>query len=119
MSDERGMALLGTLIIGFAVVVLVGQALVTIGRLSSAGATAEETARYAATWAARVGDADDAAHVAEQLSPDARVESFETPDGISVVVSIDVGLIGPDRSPLSMTVRGRAVVPVSDYRSRP
>lgn len=118
MSGERGTALLGTLIIGFAVVLLVGQSLVTVGRLSSAAATTEETARYAATWAARLGDATDAARIAGSLAPDARVEARETAEGIVVVVALDVALVGPDGSPLSTTVTGRAVVPVSDYRSR-
>ena len=58
MTGERGTALLGTLTIGFAVVLLVGQALVTIGRISSAATTAEETAQYAATWAAHLADLD-------------------------------------------------------------
>ena len=56
MRGQRGTALLGTLAIGFLVVILVGQSLVTVGRLSAAATEAEETARYAATWAARHGN---------------------------------------------------------------
>ena len=75
MSNDRGTALIGTLVIGFAVLLLVGQSLVTIGRLSAAATEAEETARYAATWAARHGDASDAEWIAHTLSPDATVEA--------------------------------------------
>lgn len=118
MIGERGTALLGTLVIGFAVLVLVGQALLAIGRVSSAATATEESARYAATWAARLGDASDASRIAMELAPDSRVEAWEGPDGITVVVAVDVSLVGPDGSPLSATVVGRAVVPVSEYRSR-
>jgi hypothetical protein len=118
MTAERGTALIGTLIIGFAVLLIVGQSLVTIGRLSSAATTAEESARFAATWAARVGDAGDASRIAEDLAPGARVEAWETSEGIAVVVSLDVSLVGPDGSPLSTTITGRAIVRISDYRSR-
>jgi hypothetical protein len=118
MSDQRGTALIGTLAIGFAVVMLVGQSLLTIGRLSSAATTAEETARYAATWAARHGDAADAARIAAQMAPGARIEVNDD-DGITVVVAIEVSLVGPEGSPVTHTVVGRADVPISEFRSRP
>jgi hypothetical protein len=107
------------LIIGFAVVLLVGQALVTIGRISSAAITAEETAQYAATWAARHGDATDAEQIAQSLAPDARVHAATTSDGITVTVEVDVSLIGPEGTPLVRVVTGRALVPISQYRSVP
>ncbi|GMQ85709.1 MAG: hypothetical protein BMS9Abin07_1277 [Acidimicrobiia bacterium] len=119
MTGERGTALLGTLVIGFAVVLLVGQALVTIGRISSAATTAEETARYAATWAARHGDAADAEQIARSMAPGARIHAVTTPEGISVTVELEVSLIGPEGAPLIRVVTGRALVPVSQYRSVP
>ncbi len=115
---ERGAALIGTLAIGFAVVLLVGQSLVTIGRLSSAATAAEETARYAATWAARNGDAGDAAEIAAQLAPEARIITEGDATGITVIVEIDVPLIGPEGSPVTRTVVGRADVPIAEFRSR-
>lgn len=118
MIGERGTALLGTLVIGLAVLALVGQALLTIGRLSSAATATEETARYAAAWAARLGNAWDASRIAREMTPDGRVEVLEGPDGIAVVVAVDVSLVGPAGSPLSTTVTGRAVVPISEHRSR-
>jgi len=116
---QRGTALLGTLAVGFLVVIMVGQSLVTIGRLSAAATEAEETARYAATWAARHGDASDAERIALGLVPGAIIEAATTDGGITVVVAIEVSLVGPEGSPLRRTVTGRAMVPVSDFRSVP
>ena len=116
---QRGTALLGTLAVGFLVVIMVGQSLVTIGRLSAAATEAEETARYAAAWAARHGDASDAERIALGLVPGAIVEAAATDVGITVVVAIEVSLVGPEGSPLRRTVTGRAMVPVSDFRSVP
>ena len=119
MTGQRGIALLGTLAVGFLVVIMVGQSLVTVGRLSAAATEAEETARYAATWAARHGDASDAERIAVGLVPDAIVEAAATDGGITVVVAVQVSLVGPEGSPLRHTVTGRAVVPISDFRSVP
>ena len=119
MSNDRGTALIGTLVIGFAVLLLVGQSLVTIGRLSAAATEAEETARYAATWAARHGDASDAEWIAHTLSPNATVEAFATSAGIAVVVEIEVSLAGPEGAQLIRTVTGRADVPIGEFRSVP
>jgi len=119
MRGERGATLIATLAIGFAVLILVGQSLLTISRLSSAGTAAEESARYAATWAARYGSAADAEQIARTMVPDARVEVTTTPGGLEVIVQIDVGLVGPDGSLLTRTVTGRADVSVSQYRSSP
>lgn len=119
MTGERGSTLLPTLVIGFAVVVLVGQSLVTIGRLGAAATEAEEAAAHAATWAARHGDVSDAREVAQRMAPDAIAGVEETSDGIAVTVALDVSLVGPEGSPLTWTVIGRAVVPVSEFRSQP
>jgi hypothetical protein len=119
MSDERGATLIGTLAIGFAVVFLVGQSLLTIGQLSSAATAAEEAAGYAATWAARHGDASDAERIAQRMMPEARVDAVATATGISVVVKVEVGLVGPEGSAVTRTVTGRAEVPTSKFRSDP
>lgn len=119
MMGERGATLVATLAIGFAVLILVGQSLVTIGRLSSAGTAAEESARYAATWAARYGDAADARQIAQSMMPDATVEVTSTSGSIAITVEVEVSLIGPDGSLLKRTVTGRADVPVSQLRSTP
>jgi len=119
MTGQRGTTLLGTLAVGFLVVIMVGQSLVTVGRLSAAATAAEETARYAATWAARHGDASDAERIAIGLAPGAMVEAAATDGGITVVVAIEVSLVGPEGSPVRRTVSGRAVVPISEFRSVP
>ncbi len=119
MTGQRGTTLLGTLAVGFLVVIMVGQSLVTVGRLSAAATEAQETARYAATWAARHGDASDAERIAIGLAPGAMVEAAATDGGITVVVAVEVSLIGPEGSPVRRTVSGRAVVPISEFRSVP
>lgn len=119
MTGQRGATLVATLAIGFAVLVLVGQSLITIGRLSSAATAAEESARYAATWAARYGDASDARQIAQNMVPDATVEVTSASNRIAVVVEVEVSLIGPEGSLLTRTVTGRADVPVSEFRSLP
>ena len=69
--------------------------------------------------AARHGDATDAEQIAQSLAPDARVHAATTSDGIAVTVEVDVSLIGPEGTPLVRVVTGRALVPVSQYRSVP
>ena len=119
MRADAGTSLIETLIVGFAVVLLVGQGIVTLGRLEAAGTAAEEAARYAATSAARHGSGPEAARLAMDLLPSARVEVYERPGAIEVVVSVAVVLVGPEFSPLTRQVTGRATVPISPYRSRP
>jgi len=119
VTGQRGTVLLGTLAVGFLILILVGQSLVTVGRLSAAATEAEETARYAATWAARHGDASDAERIAAGLSPGAVVDAAATDAGITVVVAVEVSLVGPEGSPVRRTVTGRAEVPISDFRSTP
>ncbi|MEA2057315.1 MAG: hypothetical protein U9O63_01215 [Actinomycetota bacterium] len=118
MSRERGSSLIETLVIGFAVVLVVGQALVTLGRLDSAATRADEAAQTAAAWAARHGDTDDALRLARDAAPGAEVSAVRHGDEIAVVVTISVPLVGPTGTPLTRTVHGRAVARVSPYRSR-
>ena len=119
MTDDRGAALIGTLAIAFVFVLVVVQALMTVGRLGASAAEAAETATYAAQYGARYGDADDAARVANEMSPDATVVVFHEGDPLLVEVHIDVPLLGPEGSPLRRTVTGRAGATYSLYRSRP
>jgi len=114
---SRGTALLETLVVGFAVVLLVAQALVTLGRLERAAEDVSEAARLAATWTARRGSPDEAARRVAELLPEARVRVESAGDALTVVVDLDVPLAGPGRSPLVRTVTGRATVRLSRYRS--
>ncbi len=116
---SRGSALIETVVIGFAVVLLAVQALVTIGRMSAAGAAAAEAARYAATLAARTGSLDDARREARRIVPEATVAIDRTAGTVVVAVSIDVPVLGPEGSPASMTVTGRATATEGRYRSGP
>jgi antitoxin (DNA-binding transcriptional repressor) of toxin-antitoxin stability system len=119
MSREQGSSLLETLVIWFAVVLVVGQALVTLGRLDSAATRADEAAQTAAAWAARHGDTDDALRLARNAAPGAHVGVERSGDELAVVVTIDVPLVGPAGSSLTRAVHGRAVVRISPYRSEP
>ena len=119
MTDERGAALIGTLAIAFLFVLVVVQTLITVGRIGACAAEAAEIAAYAAQHGARYGDADDAARIANELSPDAVVVAIDEGDNLLVEVRIDVPLVGPEGSPIRRTVTGRASATYSPYRSRP
>ena len=114
---DRGSALLEVLVIGFAVVAIVGQALIAVGRLEAAGNAVAETAQQAALHAARHGDATTAREVAQALLPEARVSVEEGPTSISVEVTLEVSLLGPEGFPVQRTLRGRAEAARSPYRS--
>ncbi len=118
MSGERGAALIGTLVIGFAVVLVVGQSLLALGRLGAASAEAAEVAAYAAQQGARYGGSNEAAAVARRLLPEAEVEVHDDGVTLTVRVRLTVSLIGPGSAPLTRTVTGRAVSAISPYRSR-
>ncbi len=119
MSDDRGAALIGTLAIGFVFVLVIAQTLITLGRLGTTAAEAAEVASYAAQHGARYGGSDDAATIARGLSPDAVIVTTDNGSELTVVVRIDVPLIGPGASPVRHTVTGRATATYSPYRSRP
>jgi len=119
VSDERGAALIGTLAIGFVVVLVVGQSLVALGRLSSAAADAADVASYAAQQGARYGGPAEAAAVARRLLPGAVVITGSDGDRLSVEIRVSVPLIGPEGSPIEETGIGRAASEFSPYRSRP
>ena len=119
MTNERGTALIGTLAIGFVFVLVIAQTLITIGRIGPAASDAAEVASYAAQHGARLGGPDEAARVAEGLSPDAAIVVADNGSELTVEVRIDVPLIGPAHGPVSHTVTGRATAAYSPYRSRP
>jgi hypothetical protein len=108
MSDERGTALIGTLAIGFIFVLVIAQTLITIGRIGTAASDTAEVASYAAQHGARLGGPDEAARIAEGLSPDAAVVVADDGSRLTVEVRIDVPLVGPANSPVRRTVVGRA-----------
>jgi hypothetical protein len=119
MNHERGTALIGTLVIGFVFVLVIVQTLITVGRIGAAASDAAEVASYAAQHGARFGGPDEAARIAEGLSPDAAVVVADNGSGLTVEVRIDVPLVGPAHGPVSHTVTGQATATYSPYRSRP
>ena len=116
-SGERGSALFEVLAVGFMLTLLLSQAVVGVTRVREAGDRASTTAQTAALWAARSGDAADAAALAEQLAPTASVTAWRDGAEIHVVVAEEVSVIGPATGPLRYEVLGRAVASVSPYRS--
>ncbi|MEN8113629.1 MAG: hypothetical protein ABFS21_04525 [Actinomycetota bacterium] len=119
MIGERGAVLIGTLAIGFLFVLVIAQAILTVGRLSVASNEAAEVASYAAQHGARYGGPDEAADLARDLIPGADVDASSTGSSLEVVVRVRVPLVGPEGSPIERTVTGRAVASLSPYRSRP
>ena len=116
-GDEQGNAVLEAVVVGFALLIVVSQAIVTVGRLETAGLAADDAARHAATWASRHGDLEVAEQIATGFLPDARVTVRRSGDRLTVDVALDVPLLGPDGSPLTRTVHGRASTVISPYRS--
>lgn len=119
MRDEQGAALIGTLVIGFVVVLVVGQSLLALGRLSAASAQVAEVAAYAAQQGARYGGADEAGIVARRLLPEAEVDLLDDGTTVSVRIRLTVPMVGPEGTPLRQTVTGQATSAISPFRSRP
>ena len=119
MSNENGTALVGTLAIGFVFVLVITQTLITVGRLSATAADVTEAASTAAQYGARFGGAEDATRMAQDLVPDGIVVVADDGATLSVEVTVDVALVGPERSPVRGTVTGRAIAAFSPYRSQP
>ena len=115
--DSRGAVLLETLVLGLLIAALAIQTLLGASRLQSAGEQAQETAQYAAVAAARYGNADDAIRAAREMAPDAVVHVTTSAGAITVVVALSVGLVTPSVRAFEATVRDRATVPISPYRS--
>lgn len=113
---SRGSALVDTLVAALLTALLLQGALAAC-RLQAAGEDATEAAAVAATWAARHGDPALAATLAHAIAPDAEsISAGLTGDGLSTVVRVRVALAGPDGI-VSRLVIGRAVAPISPYRS--
>lgn len=113
---SRGSAVVDTLVAALLTALLLQGALAAC-RLQAAGEDAAEAAAVAATWAARHGDTALAATLARALAPDAEsVSAGLSGSGLSTVVRVRVDLAGPDGA-VSRLVVGRAVAPLSPYRS--
>ncbi|MBN2113983.1 MAG: hypothetical protein JW785_07650 [Acidimicrobiia bacterium] len=113
---SRGSALLDTLVAAFVTALLL-QGAVAAAHLQAAGERAHEAAAVAAAWAARYGDAADAARLARALAPEAEsIAVTRTAAGLAAAVRLRVPLAGPDGE-VAAAVVGRVAVVVSPYRS--
>ncbi len=112
MIGQRGMALLEVIVVGFAVVLMTLPAISTVAKLAEADAVVHSAARDGAVWVARHGG--DPPQV-EGVT----ISMVETSDGVEVVATQEVGLIGVGGATIARTVRRTVRVAVSDYRSSP
>jgi hypothetical protein len=118
-DPDHGGALLEVLTIGFAVVFLVVQAILAMGRLQEAGERVTETAQMAAVAAARTGDVAAAAVAVRRTIPGADVTIEREGREYRVEVSMPVALLGPGSGAVHRTVTGRATATASPYRGGP
>jgi hypothetical protein len=117
--SDRGSALIEALTLGFVTLLVVGQVLVTVGRLAAAGELAAESARHAAVLAAEGATLEEAAAVAAALAPGSAVDVSESGGSVTVAVVVRVSVVGPGSGPVTTEVRGVATVTRSPYRSGP
>ena len=113
--NEHGTGLIEVLVLGGLIVALVLHAGLAAARVQAAGEAATEVAQLAAEAAARHGA--DAFDVAQRLSPGSDIAVAESGTEITVTVVVAVPLIGPENSPASIDVAGRATARISPYRS--
>lgn len=116
---ERGAVLIGTLAVGMIFILVIANAIVTVGRLSAASSEAAEVATLAAQHGARYGGTENAVNLARDLLPHADVSAASDGSSFEVVVRVRVPLVGPEGSPIERVVTGRAVAAISPYRSWP
>ena len=109
--------MLEAIVIGFAVVLLAVQAVLAMGALTATGNAVEDAARRGALVLARTGSPAAAVTAASDGIDDASIAIVDDPDGVTVVVSAPVRIVGPEAASVTMTVTGRATVRVSPYRS--
>ena len=112
MTSERATAMIEVIVLGFATVLLILPALVTVARMVDASAAAASQARDSATWMAR--------HGTELVVTEPNIEASTTVEGGIVrstvrarVTVLSVGAIEVDH-----TVEATYEVPISPYRSR-
>ena len=116
MNDDRGTVLLEMVVLGFATLLLVLPALITIARIVDASAAVEGQARASATWTARHGRApDDARSTGGSPRIDVQLvvgETSVTATARSTLTLVSVGGLSIDRSVVAVFE-----APISPYRS--
>ncbi len=115
---DRGTALLEVLAVGAIAALLTGQIVVTVGRLAAAGDAAGEAARAAATLVARYDDHSEAERAVQRIAPGSTMSVGVEGSLVEVQVALPVAVVGPPGTPIEITVRGQAAVPLSPYRSQ-
>ena len=108
--DQLGVVLMETVLLGFAVVLLVLPILVAIGRVSAAHATTTAVATDVAHWVARHG------HV-PATGDEFRVHIDEDRSRVTVRVAVDVPLLPGSVGVATVEVSAMSTAVVSPYRS--
>lgn len=112
MTNQRGIALLEVIVVGFAVLLMVLPAISTVAKLADASAVVNSAARDAAVWVARHGGEP-------PMVDDVELSVAMHGGEVEVTASRDVVLVGVGGSDVVRTVHSRVQVTVSDYRSSP
>lgn len=111
--SERGTALIETIVAGFLVLVVVLPLASVIVRIADAQGTAAASAHDAASWVARHGATGGARWDRGGLDIDI------VGDEVVAVATVDVSVLSILGMDMSITVRERATVVISPYRSGP
>jgi hypothetical protein len=110
MTDDRGTALIETVVLGFAILSLVLPTVLMTARMSEASSVALEEARGVATWVARHGTPPDQDHRSNI--------TIDVIDGVvHVSASIEVDLVSIGGADLGTIVTSSFAMPISPYRS--
>lgn len=116
MTDDRGTVLLEMVVLGFATLLLVLPALITIARIVEASAAVEGQARASATWTARHGrppDGPASGGTGPRIDVELVVgEASVTATARSTLTLVSVGGLSIDRSVVAVFE-----APISPYRS--
>ena len=114
---SRGSAVIESIVVGFLAALLLLQVTSAAARIQSAGDQVTEIAQSAALFAAHHGDARLAESLVADLLPDASVSAWMRSSDVVVTVSARIVLVGPEGSPVTMTVSGEASARMSPFRS--
>lgn len=114
---SRGSAVIETMVVGFVAALLLLQITSVAARIQSTGDELTEVAQSAALFAAHHGDLELAQSLVADLKPDASASAWMRGSEIVVRVEAEVPLIGPNGSPVTITISGEASARMSPYRS--
>ena len=114
---SRGSAVIESIVVGFIAALLLLQVTSAAARIQSTGDELTEIAQSAALFAAHHGDAELAESLVVDLKPDASVSAWMRGSDVVVRVEAQIPLVGPEGSPVTITIAGEASARMSPFRS--